>query len=135
MASPQINLRLRDGLDRQLRVRAAELGARERDLVEEALIRTYGFKRAAAVPQDERLPFTPAPPQGEEAASTSGLTPPDSESPPEGSSVVGEPEGGDPAGPEDAPGCPECGEGRLLIDMSNSSVRVCDHCGYRVQRS
>jgi hypothetical protein len=50
----QFNIRLRDGLDRQVRIRAAELGCKPRDVIEEALL-AAGFRRVEPeqVPSNE----------------------------------------------------------------------------------
>lgn len=45
MASPQFNLRLRDGLDQQVRRFAAQHGVEPRVVVEDALIGHFHFRR------------------------------------------------------------------------------------------
>lgn len=56
MPAKQFNLRLRDGLDRQVRVRAAQLGVDPRDVVEDALVAS-GFQRDASGPPAGQLPL------------------------------------------------------------------------------
>lgn len=111
MATDQFNVRLRDGLDRQVRVRAAELGCKPRDVIEEALV-AAGFARVSIDPA--RLTSTaPAPPAPA--------------SPPLGAAL-----GGPPA-PEEAGGCPECGGEMQLVDDSRDGKldqwMRCEDCG------
>lgn len=63
MASPQFNLRLRDGLDDQVRALAAEHRVDPRDVVEDALIGHYRFRRQGpgVDPDQLRIPVPAAP--------------------------------------------------------------------------
>lgn len=64
MASPQFNLRLRDGLDQQVRLLAARHGVEPRAVVEDALIGHFGLQREGpgvnphqlALPTGEHVP-------------------------------------------------------------------------------
>lgn len=97
MATKQFNLRLRDGLDRLVRVRAAELGVDPRDVVEDALIAAYGFRRDASAITAGQLPLP-----------VEASAPPALASPPNGApEVVSEA----PTG-----GCPECGGEWITLD-------------------
>lgn len=106
MATKQFNLRLRDGLDRLVRVRAAELGVDPRDVVEDALIAAYGFQRDASAIDAGQLPLIAS-------------APPAPASPPNGApEVVSEA----PTG-----GCPECGGDWRSVD--GGATWACGDCG------
>lgn len=116
MPADQFNLRLRDTLDHQVRVKAAELGCKPRDVVEEALVAFYGFTRVIGDPQPERLPLEPAASTLDEAAPEKAGKPA-SESPPEAAAEAL------PAAAKG--GCPECGGD--YDDRSDHAV--CKECG------
>lgn len=111
MATDQFNIRLRDGLDRQVRVHAAQSGCHPRDVIEDALV-AFGFTRQAGA-----LQSAPA-------------APPEPPSPPEGAAIT-DPE---PAAPEGNRGCPECGGELQLVDDSRDGRRDrylrCEDCSY-----
>lgn len=69
MASPQFNLRLRDGLDQQVRALALQHRVHERDVIEDALIGHFNFTRqtAGVDPHQLRIP-TEAPLHAENGA-------------------------------------------------------------------
>lgn len=116
MAAEQLNLRVRDGLDRQVRLHAALHGASARDVVEDALV-VYGFRRegqgvdpgALSLPRPGVASRGPAPvPAGGNGAGAEA-------------SVAAE---------APAPGCPECG-GTVATDGLHAGVVRCVDCGWQ----
>lgn len=155
MATDQFNVRLRDGLARQVRVRAAQLGCQPRDVIEAAL-EAAGFRRdvsgvavdagqlALAAPESSEAENGQAgrdgavDGRGKTAGSRSDSRPPRrarpaGASPPNGAAGLptaapaGDPDRlADPGGPA----CPECA-GELQDYHDGERMRLkCEDCGY-----
>lgn len=129
MATDQFNLRLRDGLDRQVRARAAELWCKPRDVVEDALV-IAGFRREGPGVNPGEVRFLTAAPTQVEAAP---LTPEDTAPPPRNAHEPGSqspPEGAAAPGAAPEGGCPECGGGLQMLTREGGPVAVCQDCGW-----
>jgi hypothetical protein len=103
MASPQFNLRLRDTLDDQVRALALQHRVNPRDVIEDALIGHYGFRRQGPgvdPDQADQRGDEPRTARRDRRKDPSGLSP-----------TLTEPETAASGGPPavSGRGCPECG--------------------------
>lgn len=152
MPADQFNLRLRDDRAHAVRMQAARLGIKPRDVIEE-LIDAAPWSAIAGTPaQHEELPFPPsdpaqrdddpAPPSGGESADQragDARTPrrrgrKDRADKGAEGAKSGQGRGRGTPNPVDpaalSPGCPEC-SGQMVAYMGNEQVLVCVDCEFK----